>query len=273
MAIIQKKKILFISQEFSPYNEENDFAKILNELAVKSNDSGYEVRVIMPRFGSINERRHRLHEVVRLSGININVDKQDYPLVIKVASLPNARLQVYFMDNEDMYKRKNTFHEENGDYFEDNAARTIFFCKGALETVKKFGWPPDVIHVHGWMSGLIPMYIKSYYKKEPVFANSKIVFSASKESTNEILGDHFSKQLLVSTPLKEKDVEIYKQGANIDMLIGGAKNADSVIFAGEGVNQSLIQSVKPTRSKKVLNFTSDEADIDSILELYNNLAG
>ena len=117
------------------------------------------------------------------------------------------------------------------------------------------------------------MYIKSYYKKEPVFANSKIVFSASEESTKEILGDHFSKQLLVSTPLKEKDVEIYKQGANIDMLMGGAKNADSVIFAGEGVNQILIQSVKPTRSKKVLNFTSDEADIDSILELYNNLAG
>jgi starch synthase len=159
MAVLQKKKVLFISHEMAPYNEETDFARILNALAVKSNDSGYEVRAIMPRFGTINERRHRLHEVVRLSGINITVDKEDYPLVIKVASLPNARLQVYFMDNEDMFKRKQTFHDENSHFYDDNAIRTIFFCKGALETVKKFGWPPDIIHVHGWMSSLIPMYI------------------------------------------------------------------------------------------------------------------
>lgn len=273
MAVIQKKKILFISQEFAPYNEENEFSKVLNALAVKSNETGYEVRVIMPRFGVINERRHRLHEVVRLSGININVDKLDYPLVIKVASLPNARLQVYFMDNEDMYKRKNTFHEENGDFFADNAARTIFFCKGALETVKKFGWPPDVIHVHGWMSALIPMYIKSYYKKEPVFANSKIVFSAPKEMVTNNLGDTFSKQVLASTPLKEKDIEPYKDGGNLDMYIGGAKYADSVIFTDDGINQKLIDSVKPTRSKKVLNFNSVNDDIANIMELYNNLAG
>lgn len=273
MAVIQKKKILFISQEFTPYNEENEFSKVLNALAVKSNETGYEVRVIMPRFGVINERRHRLHEVVRLSGININVDKLDYPLVIKVASLPNARLQVYFMDNEDMYKRKNTFHEEDGTYFADNAARTIFFCKGALETVKKFGWPPDVIHVHGWMSALIPMYIKSYYKKEPVFSNSKIVFSATKEMVKDDLGVMFSKQVLSSTPLKEKDIELYKNGSNLDMFIGAAKSADSVIFADEGINQKLIDSVKPTRSKKVLNFNSQTDDIANIMELYNNLAG
>lgn len=136
MSIIQKKKILFITHELAPYNEETDFAKILNQLAVKSNETGYEVRCIMPRFGSINERRHRLHEVVRLSGININVDNEDYPLVIKVASLPNARLQVYFMDNEDMYKRKTTFRDEQDQFYSDNAERAIFFCKGALETVK-----------------------------------------------------------------------------------------------------------------------------------------
>ncbi len=273
MAVIQKKKILFISQEFSPYNEENEFSKVLNALAVKSNETGYEVRVIMPRFGVINERRHRLHEVVRLSGININVDKADYPLVIKVASLPNARLQVYFMDNEDMYKRKNTFHEEDGSFFADNAARTIFFCKGALETVKKFGWPPDIIHVHGWMSGLIPMYIKSYYKKEPVFANSKIVFSATKEMWKEDMGTEFSKQILISTPLKDKDVELYKNGSNLDMFIGASKNADAVIFADEGINKKLIEAIKPTRSKKVLNFDSATDDIANIMELYNNLAG
>lgn len=273
MAVVQKKKVLFISHEFAPYNEETDFAKILNMLAVKSNDTGYEVRVIMPRFGTINERRHRLHEVVRLSGININVDKEDYPLVIKVASLPNARLQVYFMDNEDMYKRKQTFHDESGIFFDDNTERAIFFCKGALETVKKFGWPPDIIHVHGWMSALIPMYIKSYYKKEPVFANSKLIFSATKEMLKEKLGASFSEQVLASTPLKDKDVEIYKDGATLDMYAGGAKNADAVILTDQGMNDRITAIIKPARSKKVLNFPSDSEDVSDIMELYHNLAG
>ena len=273
MAVIQKKKILFISQEFSPYNEENEFSKILNALAVKSNETGYEVRVIMPRFGVINERRHRLHEVVRLSGININVDKQDYPLVIKVASLPNARLQVYFMDNEDMYKRKHTFHEESGEFFSDNAARAIFFCKGALETVKKFGWPPDIIHVHGWMSALIPMYIKSYYKKEPVFANSKVIFSTTGEMVKDNMGDTFLKQVLNSSPLKEKDVELYGKGSNYEMFLGATKSADSVIFTEPVMAKKLADHVKPTRSKKVLNFNSETDDITHIIDLYNTLAG
>jgi starch synthase len=273
MAVVQKKKVLFISHEFAPYNEETDFAKILNMLAVKSNETGYEVRVIMPRFGTINERRHRLHEVVRLSGININVDKEDYPLVIKVASLPNARLQVYFMDNEDMYKRKQTFHDEKGVFFEDNTERAIFFCKGALETVKKFGWPPDIIHVHGWMSALIPMYIKSYYKKEPVFANSKLIFSATKEMLTENLGASFSDQVLASTPLKDKDLEIYKDGATLDMYAGGAKNADAVILADRGNDEKLTAMFKPARSKKVLNFSSETDDVTEIMDLYNNLAG
>ncbi|MBL7767083.1 MAG: glycogen/starch synthase [Chitinophagaceae bacterium] len=273
MLVNQKKKVLFISHELAPYNEETDFAKILNLLAVKSNESGFEVRAIMPRFGTINERRHRLHEVVRLSGINITVDKEDYPLIIKVASLPNARLQVYFMDNEDMYKRKQTFHDESGKFYDDNIERTIFFCKGALETVKKFGWPPDIIHVHGWMSALIPMYIKSYYKKEPVFANSKIIFSATKSTLTESLGDTFSKQVLASTPLKEKDMEFYKNGSHANMNLGGAKHADAAIFADQGIDEELITSVKPTKSKKVLKFSSTSEDLSDIMELYNNLAG
>ena len=273
MAVIQKKKVLFISHEFAPYNEETEFARILNMLAVKSNETGFEVRAIMPRFGSINERRHRLHEVVRLSGININVDNEDHPLVIKVASLPNARLQVYFMDNEDLFKRKQNFHDESGNAFKDNAERTIFFCKGALETVKKFGWPPDIIHVHGWMSALIPMYIKWYYKKEPVFANSKIIYSATKSILLEKMGEIFAKQLLASTPIKDKDIEIYKEGANIDMQIGGAKNSDVAILPFKELDEKLANAIKPSRTKKVLNFNAEGDDLTDIMELYNNLAG
>src|SRR5690606_6435572 len=127
---------------------------------------GVEVRVIMPRFGTINERRHRLHEVVRLSGINIIIDKDDYPLIIKVASLPNARLQVYFMDNEDYFKRKHVFADDKDKFYDDNGERGIFICKSALETVKKFGWPPDEIHCHEWMTSMVPLYVKPAYKKE-----------------------------------------------------------------------------------------------------------
>ena len=147
-----KNRILFIATEMSPYLELTEFAEIVNRLAIKSNETGLEVRCIMPKFGVVNERRHRLHEVVRLSGINVSVDNDDYPLQIKVASLPNARLQVYFLDNEDFFRRKYVFHDEQEKWYDDNDLRTIFFCKGALETVKKFGWPPDIIHCSGWMS-------------------------------------------------------------------------------------------------------------------------
>ncbi len=174
---MSKKRILFIATEMSPYLELTEFAEIVNKLAIKSNESGLEVRCIMPRFGVINERRHRLHEVVRLSGINVSVADEDHPLQIKVASLPNARLQVYFLENEDFFKRKHIFHDEEEKWFDDNALRTVFFAKGALETVRKFGWPPDIIHCSGWMTGLIPAFIKTAYKREPVFAHSKIVFT------------------------------------------------------------------------------------------------
>src|SRR4051794_7087976 len=175
-----KKRILFIANEMSPYLELTEFAEIVNKLAIKSNDTGYEVRCIMPRFGTVNERRHRLHEVVRLSGINVSVDNDDYPLQIKVASLPNARLQVYFLDNEDLFKRKYIFHDENEKWYDDNGLRTVFFCKGALETVKKFGWPPDIIHCSGWMTSLIPLYLKTVYKRSRYSPTAKLSIPSGK---------------------------------------------------------------------------------------------
>ena len=141
-----KKRILFIANEMSPYIDGTSFAEIVNKLAVLSNDNNMEVRCIMPKFGTINERRHRLHEVVRLSGINVSIDNDDYPLIIKVASLPNARLQVYFLDNEDFFKRKWVFSDDTGKFFDDNGLRSVLFCKGALETVKKFGLPENLYH-------------------------------------------------------------------------------------------------------------------------------
>ena len=270
--VAAKKRILFIASEMSPYLEETDFSSIVNQLAIKANDSGFEIRCIMPRFGVINERRHRLHEVVRLSGINVSVDNDDYPLQIKVASLPNARLQVYFLENEDFFKRKFIYHDENEKWFDDNDLRTIFFCKGALETVKKFGWPPDIIHCSGWMTGLIPMYLQTAYKKEPVFGNSKLIYTIGQNTFKEKLGPDFLKKALIHPSLKEKDLEVYKEATNTAMFRGGATFADAITFGADKVEKKLLEEFTKVRGKKTLLY-NEESDLTEYLQLYGDLAG
>ncbi|MBN8863627.1 MAG: glycogen/starch synthase [Sphingobacteriales bacterium] len=266
-----KKRVLFIANEMSPYLELTEFSETVNKLAIKANDNGFEVRCIMPRFGTINERRHRLHEVVRLSGINVTVDNDDMPLQIKVASLPSARLQVYFLENEELFKRKHIFHDEEDNWFEDNGLRTIFFCKGALETVKKFGWPPDIIHCSGWMTGLIPAYLKTVYKKEPVFAHSKTVFTIGQNTFKEKLGADFIKKALIHSSLKEKDLEVYKEANNTAMFRGGATFADAITFGAEKVDKKLQEEFAKVRGKKTLPY-NEESDLTEYLQLYRELA-
>jgi starch synthase len=267
-----KKRILFIANEMSPYLELTEFSEIVNRLAIKANDSGFEVRCIMPRFGTINERRHRLHEVVRLSGINVSVDNEDFPLQIKVASLPNARLQVYFLDNEDLFKRKFVFTDENEQWYDDNALRTVFFCKGALETVKKFGWPPDIIHCSGWMSALVPAYLKTVYKKEPVFAHSKVVYTIGQNTFEESLGDDFVKKALIHASLKEKDLDAFKESNNVGLFRGGATFADAITFGAEDADPALVDAFSKVRGKKTLPYNA-ESDLTDYLQLYVDLAG
>ncbi len=269
--VAAKKRILFIASEMSPYLEETDFSSIVNQLAIKANDSGFEIRCIMPRFGVINERRHRLHEVVRLSGINVSVDNDDYPLQIKVASLPNARLQVYFLENEDFFKRKFIYHDENEKWFDDNDLRTIFFCKGALETVKKFGWPPDIIHCSGWMTGLIPMYLQTAYKKEPVFGNSKLIYTVGQNTFKEKLGPKFLKLANIHASIKDKDLEPYKDTNNTAMFRGGATYSDAITFGAEKVDKKLLEEFGKVRGKKVLPFNPD-GDLTDYLQLYTDLS-
>ena len=189
--MVEKKKLLFVTQELDPYTAITEVSDIVKKLPEYAQSNGMEIRVLMPRYGTINERRHRLHEVVRLSGMNIIVDDDDYPLIIKVASLPGARLQVYFLDNDDFFKRKSGFADDAGNPYEDNPDRMIFFCKGVIETVRKFGWPPDIIHCHGWMTSLIPMYIREAYKTEPLFQSSKIIYSAYDTDLDSHFSDAF----------------------------------------------------------------------------------
>ena len=269
--MLNKKRILFIANEMSPYLELTEFSEIVNKLAIKANDGGFEVRCIMPRFGVINERRHRLHEVVRLSGINVTVENDDFPLQIKVASLPNARLQVYFLDNEDLFRRKFIFHDDQEKWFEDNALRTVFFCKGALETVKKFGWPPDIIHCSGWMTGLIPLFLKSAYKKEPVFSQSKIVYTIGSNSFKEKLGPSLLKMAKINPAIKDKELEAFKDTTNAAMMRGGASYADAISFGADKVEKKLADEFGKVKGKKVLSF-NETGDLTDYLQLYTDLS-
>ena len=272
MSVDTKKRVLIIANELSPYTEFTDFANILNKLAIKTFDSGLEIRVIMPRFGVINERRHRLHEVVRLSGINVIIDKDDYPLQIKVASLPSARLQVYFMDNEDYFKRKSVFRDDQDNFFDDNGERMIFFCKSALETVKKFGWPPHVIHCHGWMTSLVPLYLKTTYKKEPVFGYSKVIYTAQADQFDEALNGNFARKAIISSEIKEKDFDAYKSGTNSALTLGACKYADVVVMGSEQLNGDITDELKPSRYKKIVPYDEGwKEDVSPLLELYKSL--
>ncbi|WP_185882224.1 glycogen/starch synthase [Blattabacterium cuenoti] len=171
------KRILYVTSELFPFTPKNIISLSVLKATKFMQSIGNDVRIFMPRFGLINERRHQLHEVIRLSGMNLTINKIDQPLLIKVASIPDVRLQVYFIDNEEYFQRKAIYEDKNGMFFSDNDERSLFFTKGVLETVKRLNWKPDLIHLYGWMSYLIPLYIKSMYKHDSVYSNSKIIVS------------------------------------------------------------------------------------------------
>jgi starch synthase len=227
-----KKRILIVTQEMKPYTILSQMSELLHKYAQYIQESGMEVRILMPKFGTINERRHRLHEVVRLSGMNINVDDDDYPLIIKVASLPGTRMQVYFLDNEEFFKRKQVFEAEDETFFQDNLDRTLFFCKGVVETVKKFGWAPDIVHTHGWMTSMLPALLKTTYKNEPIFQNAQIVYSAyNAEVPNKAFTEKFEEKAK-SNGLEEV-IEAYMTPNGLDLNIGASKFSEGTILCSE----------------------------------------
>ncbi|MFM7682195.1 MAG: glycogen/starch synthase [Bacteroidota bacterium] len=192
---MEKKKVLFISQEIFPFSPKSDTSSTARRLPQVVQEAGKEIRVFTPRFGAINERRHQLHEVIRLSGLNICIDDHDHPLIIKVASVSSARMQVYFIDNDEYFKRKTTLQDENGKFYTDNDERAMFFCRGVLETVKKLGWQPDVIHCHGWMTGIMSLYIKHIYNKDPHFKDTKVVYSLYNDAFDVSWDKRFAEKL------------------------------------------------------------------------------
>jgi len=265
----EKKKVLFVTQEMEPYTALSEISAIVRKLPEYIQGKGMEIRVLMPRYGTINERRHRLHEVVRLSGMNIIVDDDDFPLIIKVASLPGARMQVYFLDNDDFFKRKSVFTNDEGQPFDDNADRMIFFCKGVIETVRKFGWPPDIIHCHGWMTSLIPLYVREAYRTEPLFQNSKIIYSVYNTVLDKSFSDTFVTKASINN-LEEDDLGAYMNGQGINLHQGAIAYSDALIQGSETLSDSVEKLVQDS-GKPVLDFKNETEFLPAYLEFYHSL--
>ena len=239
---MSKKKILIVTQEMQPYTALSEISEMARKLPQYVQEKGMEIRILMPRFGTINERRHRLHEVVRLSGMNIIVDDDDYPLIIKVASVQGARMQVYFLDNEDFFKRKSVFENGKGEVHKDNPDRMIFFCKGVIETVKKFGWPPDIVHCHGWMTSLLPAFIREAYKTEPLFHNSKIIYSVYNNNVENKYQPNFLDKAAINH-LEPEDLAAYADADGVNLHQGAIAFADALIQGSETLDPRLQAAV------------------------------
>lgn len=237
------KRILFVNSEIFPYLPETEISAIGRYLPQGIQDKKKEIRSFMPRYGCINERKNQLHEVIRLSGMNIIIGDVDRPLIIKVASISSARIQVYFIDNEDYFKRKQTFFDENGKFFEDNGERAIFFARGVLETVKKLRWTPDIIHCQGWISQVLPLYLKKCYKDDPIFSSSKVVMSLYNDTPKESLGKNFQKSLLFGGVTPE-DVALLEQPDGINLAKTAARYSDGIILGSPDVDEEIVNWCK-----------------------------
>lgn len=238
------QKILFVNQEISPYVPETVLSVMGRDLPSKMQEEGLEIRTFMPKWGNINERRGQLHEVIRLSGMNLVIDDTDHPLIIKVASIPQSRLQVYFIDNDDYFMKRKMTCDENGEEYEDNGERAIFFARGVLETVKKLRWSPEVIHCQGWMSYVVPLFTKAVYSAEPIFAQSKIVTSVFKEGLTKGFGDNF-KNCLEFKDVTVDSLAAYKD--DFDFMEFGKlaiDNSDAVVEAEADACPELIEYAK-----------------------------
>lgn len=235
---MKDKKILFVSSEVIPYLPETELSLTAFSAAKNAHSKGFQTRILMPRYGVINERRHQLHEVIRLSGMNLVIDDMDMPLIIKVASIPKERMQVYFIDNEDYFKRKAVFVNEKGQLFKDNDERAIFFAKGVVETVKKLNWAPDIIHVHGWMASLLPLYLKEFYKEEPLLTESKIITSLYNDSFKGVLNEKLADKLLFDE-INEEKIATIKTPSFINILKSAIENSDGIIYGSETISEEL----------------------------------
>ena len=263
------KKVLFINQEISPYVPKSELSVMGKDLPHKMQEAGYEIRTFMPKWSNINERRWQLHEVIRLSGMNLIIDDTDHPLIIKVASIPQTRLQVYFIDNDDYFMKRQMAEDLDGNEYDDNGERAIFFARGVLETIKKLRWVPDIIHCQGWMGAIVPLYVKLAYNADPTFANTKIVTSLFSKDLKHSVGDNF-KHCLEFRNIDEEVLKPYKENFDFFELCKRALDySDAIIEAGDGVNKDLLEYAKG-KDVPFVDFCGDDY-VEKYRQLYDSL--
>ena len=264
---MKNKKVLIISSEVTPYLPQTNQALNSYQLPKSVNDTGGQTRIFMPKYGLINERRHQLHEVIRLSGMNLVIDDEDMPLIIKVASIPKERMQVYFIDNDEYFKRRGTLRDEKDKLFKDNDERMIFFTKGVIETVKKLNWSPDIIHLHGWFTSLFPLYLKTYYKDEPLFAESKIVTSVYSKDFDGLLSKTIQKKVSFDQ-IPSEEIQLLKT-ANYENLIQLSLNhSDGYVVADDGALNK-IEKLIESKDIPVMDFDQTKED-KAFVSYYSN---
>lgn len=266
---MEDTRVLFISQEIFPYLPESEISTIGRYLPQGIQDKGCEIRTFMPRFGCVNERRNQLHEVIRLSGMNLVIDDTDHPLIIKVASIQSARMQVYFIDNEDYFQRKTPILNETGMPYDDNDERAVFFSKGVVETVRKLRWSPNIVHCHGWMTAFAPLIIKRAFSDDPLFAKSKIVYSVYNDDFGAPLSSTIRKKIAMDG-INRRDIEILKDPSYLNLTRLAIAHSDAVIIGSKTLRPDVMDYIG-TLKKPVLKFSEDSNYIESYYDFYQKL--
>ena len=266
---MEKTKVLFVTQEITPYLKDSHMGMFGRYLPEGIQEKGREIRTYMPRFGNINERRNQLHEVIRLSGMNLIIDDTDHPLIIKVASIQQARMQIYFIDNEDYFQRKFTFHDKNNKFFSDNDERAIFYSRGVIETVKKLGWGPDIIHCHGWMTSLVPIYVKKAFYENPLFTETKVIISLYDDDFTDPMNKNFTEKVKL-TGINNKDLKHYKVPTFVNLMKSAIDFSDGVIIGSPSINTELMDYLKSS-DKPFLEFQPMDRYIDAFSDFYDEI--
>ena len=264
----EPKRVLFVNSEIFPYMPETDISILGRFLPQGIQEGGKEIRSFMPRYGTINERRNQLHEVIRLSGMNLIINNCDRPLVIKVSSISSARMQVYFIDNEDYFHRKFIYRDAEGNEFKDNDERAIFFARGVLETVKKLRWKPDIVHCQGWISHFLPLYLKKVYHEDPIFTEAKVVLSLY----NEMLDSKFSENLLDKVRvegLQQKDVDLLAEPTGINLAKLAIRYADGIVAGVPELDSRLAAYIKEHKLM-TMPYVKVDKDDNSYVPVYSD---
>lgn len=266
-----KHKILYICQQIMPYLPETEESKLCRELSQAMQERGNEIRTFMPRYGCINERRNQLHEVIRLSGMNLIIDDNDHQLIIKVASIPSARIQIYFIDNEDFFSRRAMVTDENGAEFEDNDERMVFFARGVLETVKKLRWTPDIVHCHGWFSSIAPLYLRKVFNNDPIFRDVKIVSSLYEDRFTTPLSNQLRSKI-EGEGIVDENISIIDNPSYENLYSFVMSQVDGVIAGSAAVDTALLDQARAA-GKRVLEYVSPEEEqfYDNYSRFYDEL--